>query len=102
MCFVERCTHRRGRSDVPANVRRMRTWIRRRCASRDNLRTGAATRVLLPNPSESLNLSRRFGSGLSCLLLQSLAGNSHALLLVGIGWTQGAKICRYLTDLVFI
>src|SRR6202030_1574350 len=41
-------------------------------------------------------------SGLAGFLLQPLAGDADALLLVRIGWTQLADVCCYLTDLAFV
>src|ERR1700728_3467089 len=84
--------------------------MRRRWASRDSLRTGAATIFLLApacggryDRKNSAALGRcRFGAGLSGLLFQALAGNAHALLLIRIGWTQRAKIRRDLTDLILV
>src|SRR5271167_2723055 len=42
------------------------------------------------------------GSSLASLLLQTLAGNADALLLIGIGWAERTHICSNLTDLSLI
>src|SRR5579875_977240 len=97
ICREERCTHRRGRSAVPTMRLRMRTWTRWRCASRESFRIEIAT-LLLPRN----RLRRRLGSGLAGLLLQPLAGNANAFLLVRVGRTQRAKIRRDLPDLILV
>src|ERR1700722_20179612 len=81
--------------------------MRRRCACLDNLRTGAANFVLLWACADyaatlTCQLRRGLRASLARLLLQAFAGNAHALLLVGIGRTQRAQICRDLPLLTLI
>src|SRR5229473_373054 len=105
MCPSERYTHRRGRSGVPSTLVRTRAWTRWRCKSRDNLRTLADATVVSPNHQTSPNSSRGGAglcSGLASLLLQTLAGDAHALLLVRIGRTQRAHVSSNLADLAFV
>src|SRR5882762_82196 len=95
----ERYTHRRGRSVVPETLVRTRACTRRRCRSRDNFLTlGDATVV------SSCLLRRAAGlrASLASLLLQGLAGNANAFLLVRIGRTQRANVRGHLAHLTFI
>src|ERR1700686_876929 len=100
MCPFERYTQRRGRSGVPTTRVRTRRGIRRRCASRESFRTGSVATSFSFFPSSALprklapDLSARLGGGarFSGLLLQALAGNANAFLLVRIGRPQTANI----------
>src|SRR5580704_2952699 len=116
MCPSERYTQRRGRSVVPVTLVRTRSWTRRRCASFEMLRTLAVATLFLlyslaalrrpherrvSRPATTLRAAG-LRSGLAGFLLQALAGDTHTLLLVRVGWTQRASVCCYLTNLAFI
>src|SRR5215471_7430586 len=93
---------------------RTRLWTRWRLASLDSLRTGTdATVVLLqslPAASEGGRTLRprvRLRSAglrpcLTGLLLQTLAGDADALLLIGIGRAQRTNVRANLADLALV
>src|SRR3954471_14286080 len=76
MCFDERVTTRRGRSDVPATFLRPRTWRCRRALARDAV-------CLCLDREIAMSLT-----SLSDLAADLLAGVPHALALVGLGLAQ--------------
>src|ERR1700682_480025 len=49
-----------------------------------------------------LRLGGRFRASLAGLFLQALAGHANAFLLVGVGWTQTAKVRSHLTNQALI
>src|SRR5215467_3300806 len=117
MCPSERYTQRRGRSGVPSIRVRTRWWTRWRCKSRDSLRTLADATCVSPKNQnfrlEESGVNRHYKNKLRCcaaslrarftsLLLQALAGNAHAFLLVGIGWTKRTHISSNLPNLALI
>src|SRR6266849_5473214 len=95
----ERYTQRRGRSVVPETLVRTRAWTRLRCRSRDNFltRADATVRLLLP-----LRRGAGLRASLPGLLLQALAGDANAFLLIWIGRTQRANVRSHLADLAFV
>src|SRR6266478_4654596 len=91
----ERYTQRRGRSVVPETLVRTRACTRLRCRSRDSFltRADATVRLLLP---------LRLRAGLPGLLLQELAGDANAFLLIWIGRPQRANVRSHLAALAFV
>src|SRR6266849_4173627 len=100
MCPSERYTHKRGRSGVPSTLVRTRSWTRWRCKSLDSLRTRVVATV--SSPSISLGGAAGLRSGLPGLLLQPLAGDANALLLVWIGRAQRTHVRGNLADLSLV
>src|SRR5947199_10814796 len=99
MCPSERYTQRRGRSVVPETLVRTRACTRRRCRSRDNFLTlGDATVV----SSYPLRGAAGLRAGLASLLLQALAGDANAFLLVGVRRAQRANVRGHLANLALV
>src|ERR1700756_6014832 len=94
----ERYTQRRGRSGVPETLVRTRACTRLRCRSRDSFLTRADATVV----SFALRGDAGLCASLASLLLQALAGDANAFLLVGIGRTERANVRSYLADLAFV
>src|SRR6266849_4759125 len=100
MCPSERYTHKRGRSGVPSTLVRTRSWTRWRCKSLDSLRTRAVATVC--SPAISLGRAAGLRTGLAGLLLQPLAGDANALLLIRIGRAQRTHVRGNLADLSLV
>src|ERR1700687_219341 len=94
----ERYTQRRGRSVVPETLVRTRACTRLRCRSRDNFLTRADATVV----SFALRRAAGLRASLASLLLQTLASDANAFLLVRIGRTQRANVRGHLANLAFI